>query len=161
VGLLSRKPESGRAFAGDGRRCTRCEGRQPSWRVAPRPVIPQRSRRGPEQYFNRLLAVSASVRLNDNLLRRSSPAEIRAVMAHELGHNVMNHIYRMLAELTLLVLTGFVLAKWAIERLLARYGARLGLQGVADVASLPLPVAVFSVLAFLATPIHNASIRAQ
>ena len=29
---------------------------------------------------------SASVRLNDNLLRRSSLPEIRAVMGHELGH---------------------------------------------------------------------------
>jgi STE24 endopeptidase len=34
------------------------------------------------------------VRLNDNLLRRSSLPEIRAVMGHELGHYVMNHVYK-------------------------------------------------------------------
>ncbi|MFV8111993.1 M48 family metalloprotease, partial [Enterobacter cloacae complex sp.6700816] len=35
---------------------------------------------------------TAAVRLNDNLLRRTSLPEIRAVMGHELGHYVMNHI---------------------------------------------------------------------
>ena len=43
---------------------------------------------------------SASVRLNDNLLRRTSLPEIRAVMAHELGHYVLNHIYKGIAQFT-------------------------------------------------------------
>ena len=36
------------------------------------------------------------VSLNDNLLNRCTPAEVKAVMAHELGHYVMNHIYKLL-----------------------------------------------------------------
>ena len=32
------------------------------------------------------------ITLNDNLLRRGSPEEIQAVMGHEMGHYVMNHI---------------------------------------------------------------------
>ena len=31
------------------------------------------------------------ITLNDNLLNRTTPAEIRAVMAHEMGHYVLNH----------------------------------------------------------------------
>jgi STE24 endopeptidase len=104
---------------------------------------------------------SAAVRLNDNLLRRTSLPEIRAVMGHELGHYVMNHIYKAIAEFTLLLLAGFLFSQWAMARLLARFGARFGLQGVGDVASLPLLGAVFSVFMFVATPISNTFIRTQ
>ena len=104
---------------------------------------------------------SASVRLNDNLLRRSSLAEIRAVMGHELGHYVLNHIYKWIAAMTLLLLMGFLFSQWAMTRLLARFGDRFGLRGVTDVASFPLLVALISVYAFAATPITNTLIRTQ
>ena len=104
---------------------------------------------------------SAAVRLNDNLLRRTSMAEIRAVMGHELGHYVMNHVYKMLAEFALIFLVGFLFAKWAMDQLLARYGSQLGLKGVGDVASMPLMAAVLSLFMFLMTPVTNTMIRTQ
>jgi STE24 endopeptidase len=104
---------------------------------------------------------TASVRLNDNLLRRSSLPEIRAAMGHELGHYVMNHIYKFIAEFTLLSLAAFLFAQWSMNRLLAAFGTRFGLHGVGDVASLPLLSGVFAVLLFLATPITNTLIRTQ
>lgn len=104
---------------------------------------------------------SAAVRLNDNLLRRTSLPEIRAVMAHELGHYVMNHIYKMIAEFALLLLAAFLFAKWLMDHLLNRYGVRLGLLGAGDVASLPVLAAVFSIFLFFATPITNTLIRTQ
>ena len=104
---------------------------------------------------------SAAVRLNDNLLRRTSLPEIRGVMGHELGHYVMNHVYKMLAVFALMYLVGFLFAKWCMDRLLVRFGDQLGLHGVGDVASLPLLVAVMSVFMFLMTPITNTIIRTQ
>jgi len=104
---------------------------------------------------------SAAVRLNDNLLRRTSLPEIRAVMGHELGHYVMNHVVKGIAEFALLLMAGFLFAQWAMDALLARYGERLGVQGVADVAGLPLLVAVFSTFLFAATPIANTMTRTQ
>ena len=104
---------------------------------------------------------SAAVRLNDNLLRRTSLPEIRAVMGHELGHYVMNHVYKMIAEYALLMLAAFLFAKWAMDRLLTRHGIRLGLQGTGDVASLPVLAAVFSIFLFFATPFTNTVIRTQ
>ena len=103
---------------------------------------------------------TASVRLNDNLLRTSLP-EIRAVMGHELGHFVMNHIYKSLTEMSLLVLAGFVFSKWAMDAMLRRHGAAWGLQGVGDVASFPLFIAVFSVWMLVTTPISNTMVRTQ
>lgn len=104
---------------------------------------------------------SAAVRLNDNLLRRTSLPEIRAVMGHELGHYVMNHVYKSIGQFALLILAGFLFAQWGMQWMLARHGAGWGLQGVADAASFPLFIAVFSVFMFLATPISNTLIRTQ
>ena len=103
---------------------------------------------------------TAAVRLNDNLLRTSLP-EIRAVMGHELGHFVMNHIYKGLCELALLTLAGFLFAKWALAAMLRRHGAAWGLQGAGDVAGFPLFIAVFSVFMLVTTPINNTLTRTQ
>ncbi|MCY7316165.1 MAG: M48 family metallopeptidase [Rubrivivax sp.] len=107
---------------------------------------------------------TAAIRLNDNLLERSSEAEIRAVMAHEIGHYAMNHIPKTLIMLTGVAMVGFLLSQWAMRRLLQRYGARWRLRpelGVADVASLPLLAAVFSTYLLLATPVLNTITRTQ
>ena len=103
---------------------------------------------------------TAAVRLNDNLLHTSLP-EIRAVMGHELGHYVMNHIYKGLTEMSLLVLAGFLFSKWAMDAMLRRHGAAWRLQGVGDVASFPLFIAVFSVWMLVTTPISNTLVRTQ
>jgi STE24 endopeptidase len=103
---------------------------------------------------------TASVRLNDNLLRCSLP-EIRAVTGHELGHYVLNHIDKSVCEMAIVIFCGFLFAQWAMARLLARAGARWGLRGVQDVASLPLLAAVMSVYLFLATPVTNTLTRTQ
>ena len=104
---------------------------------------------------------TASVRLNDNLLRRASEAEIRAVMGHEIGHYAMNHIPKSLLMFGAVLMFGFLFAQGAMRRLLARFGQRWGLAGVHDVASLPLLVAVFSVYFFAATPVLNSITRTQ
>ena len=104
---------------------------------------------------------SAAVRLNDNLLLRTSLPEIRAVMGHELGHYVLNHVYLGILEFSAVFMVGFLFAQWAMASLLARLGTRFGLQGVGDVASLPMLAAVFVVFFLLATPVTNTLIRTQ
>lgn len=106
------------------------------------------------------LGGTAAIRLNDNLLRRASPAEIRAVMGHEIGHYAMHHAVKSLAMLAIVLFVGFGFSAWAMRRLLARWGARWRLgEGVADVGSLPLLAAVLGVYLFLATPVLNTIIR--
>lgn len=102
---------------------------------------------------------TAAVRLNDNLLRRSSESEIRAVMAHEIGHYALNHIPKMLLQFGLVIAAGFLFSAWAMRGLLARWGQRWRVAGVGDVGTLPLLTAVFSVYMFAATPITNTIIR--
>jgi len=103
----------------------------------------------------------ASVRLNDNLLRRSSLPEIRAVMGHELGHYVMHHVWHFTVAMAWLFLVGFGFAQWAMRRLLSRWGDRWGVRAVADVASLPLLLAVISTAGLVLTPATNTLSRLQ
>ncbi|SFQ35923.1 M48 family metallopeptidase [Hymenobacter arizonensis] len=99
------------------------------------------------------------VSLNDNLLNRSTPQEVQAVMGHELGHYVLNHIPKMLVFFVLLIGIGFWFVDWAFRGLVARYGARWDVAGLTDVGGLPLAVALFAVYSFLATPVFNTIIR--
>jgi STE24 endopeptidase len=99
------------------------------------------------------------VRLNDNLLNRTSLPEIEMVMGHELGHYVLNHVYEMLIELGLLVVVGFAFVRLTFERVRSRWGARWGVKGIDDPAGLPLVLALLSVFFFVATPLLNTIIR--
>jgi len=99
------------------------------------------------------------IALNDNLLATTSIPEIRAVMAHEMGHYVLNHSVKFLLQFGLVLGIGFALAQWAQRRLLARWGARWGVRGPADVAGLPLVVALLSLWFFVMTPVTNSIVR--
>jgi STE24 endopeptidase len=104
---------------------------------------------------------NAQIRLNDNLLRKSSLAEIRSVMGHELGHYVMNHMYKFLVMLAFLFMVGFGFTQWGTRFALRRWGERWGLRGEGDVAALPLLAAVFSVYIFITQPVTNTLVRVQ
>ncbi len=99
------------------------------------------------------------VRLNDNLLARCTLPEIKAVMGHEIGHYVLNHVYESLVFFGVVLVAGFAFVRWGFEWARRRWGARWGIEGIADVAGLPLLAAVFAAFFFLLTPITNTYIR--
>lgn len=96
------------------------------------------------------------ISLNDNLLNRTSPASIEAVMGHEMGHYALNHSQKMLVSFGILMVIGFTFVRWAFERVNRR---SWGIRGVSDIAGLPLVFALFSAYLFLITPITNSIIR--
>ena len=99
------------------------------------------------------------IELNDNLLRRASPATIEAVMGHEMGHYVLHHIQKSLVAFSLLLALGFAILARAFDGALARCGPRYRLRGLADPAALPILAALFSLYLFAVTPIANTLIR--
>lgn len=101
------------------------------------------------------------ITLNDNLLRRGSPEEIQAVMGHEMGHYVMNHIYKGIMFFSIVVVLAFVYLRWGLDWALQRWGERWQIRGVGDTAVVPLVVLLVSVFGFAITPIMNTSIRTQ
>ena len=99
------------------------------------------------------------ISLNDNLLNGTSPEEIEAVMAHELGHYVLNHGWESIIYMSMLIAAGFAFLSWGFERARRRWGDRWGIRNVADPAGLPLAAALMSVYFFAATPVLYAIVR--
>ena len=100
------------------------------------------------------------ISLNDNLLNRSTPQEIAAVMGHEMGHYVLNHVWWGLAFFSALAaLTMFLVSRIA-PALIARYGARWGgIRDLGDPASLPVLGILIATFMLIATPITKTMIR--
>lgn len=99
------------------------------------------------------------IALNDNLLKQCTLPEIRAVMAHEMGHYVLNHGAKLLTYLGIFVLVGFALTRSLFDATVKHWGEKWGVRGMADPAGLPLLALIFSTLLFLATPFLNTVVR--
>lgn len=100
------------------------------------------------------------IALNDNLLKRATPAGVKAVMGHEMGHYVLNHIYEMIPFFGIVLAAGFAFANWGFGRLTANgRGERWGVRGISDPAGLPVLGIVLAVYFLLLTPVMNTFIR--
>jgi len=99
------------------------------------------------------------ISLNDNLLNRCTLPEIETTMGHEMGHYVLNHAYKGLVMMGVVIVIAFAFVNWAINFSLARWGERWSVSGRTDVAVLPLAVVAFSVYFFLLTPVTNTISR--
>lgn len=99
------------------------------------------------------------ISLNDNLLKRCSPAEVQAVMGHELGHYALNHVYKLVIYFSLLYAACFAFTHWFLTATERRWGAAWGLRGSGDLAGMPLLWLGLSVFMFLATPVRNSIVR--
>jgi STE24 endopeptidase len=101
------------------------------------------------------------ISLNDNLLNRSTPAEIKAVLGHEMGHYVLNHVYKGTIFFGIIIVLGFAFVRWSFGWAKRRWGARWDVRGVGDVAGLPLLIALFTVFLFVLTPMNNTLTRSM
>jgi len=106
-------------------------------------------------------ASTMRITLNDNLLRRGSPEEIQAVMGHEMGHYVLNHIYKGIMFSLILTVLAFACLRWALKWTLQRWGEKWQIRGVGDTAVLPLVVLLVSIFGFVTTPVMNTFTRTQ
>jgi STE24 endopeptidase len=99
------------------------------------------------------------VALNDNLLKQCTLPEIRAVMAHEMGHYVLNHGAKLLTYLGIFILVGFALTRALFDAAVKHWGKSWVVRGISDPAGLPLLVLILSTLLFIATPFLNTLVR--
>ena len=123
------------------------------------------------------------IALNDNLLKQCTLPEIREVMAHEMGHYILNHSFKLVIYFSLFFLLGFIALRVFFDAAARRWGASWGLRvppvmegsvpidpatppretrgahGIADPAGLPLLSLIFSTVFFLLTPVIHTAIR--
>ena len=101
------------------------------------------------------------ITLNDNLLRRGSPEEVQAVMGHEMGHYVMNHIPKAILFFAVIIVIFFAYLRWGLAWSLARWGEKWQIRDVGDTAVLPLVALLASIFFFVLSPVSNTYIRVQ
>jgi STE24 endopeptidase len=123
------------------------------------------------------------IALNDNLLKRCTLPEIREVMAHEMGHYILNHSFKLVTYFSFFFLLGFVALRIFFQAAANRWGERWGLRvapppeslsaddqppanlapqltyGIADPAGLPLLSLIFTTVFFLLTPVIHTTVR--
>jgi Zn-dependent protease with chaperone function len=95
----------------------------------------------------------------DNTSRDLTIPETLFVFGHEMGHYVLNHIYKGLAFYAGTSLLGFWLGRQVVRAMLARWGEAWQIRGLSDLAALPVLVLTLSLLMLVGEPIGNAFSR--
>ncbi len=97
----------------------------------------------------------------DNTPHDMTVPETLFVFGHEMGHYVLNHIYKGLAFFAGMMLLGFWLGRKMVLAMLARWGEAWHIRGINDLAALPVLMLALSLLTLVAEPIGNAFSRYQ
>jgi len=93
--------------------------------------------------------------LGDTLLKEFTPEEIETILAHELAHHVHKDIPVGIVVETVVTLFGLYLA----SLFLAWGVTAMGLEGVGDIAGLPLVIIAFGAYGLITMPLTNAFSR--
>jgi STE24 endopeptidase len=99
------------------------------------------------------------ISLNDNLLHQGTSDEALAVLGHEMGHYVMDHMTRLILLSGLVTIFAFAFMHWGFVFATEFFGGQWQVRRVEDIAGLPLLVALASIFYFLATPVTNTITR--
>ena len=88
----------------------------------------------------------------DTTLKALNRQQVLVVMGHEMGHYVLDHVWKLIGVLAVMI---FVML-YAVQRLAAtlidRFSGRFGFTSLADVASLPLILVLFSAASLVINP---------
>ena len=99
----------------------------------------------------------------DTLLKQLSPAEMEAVLAHELGHFKHRHIFKMMATSFVTTLLGLALLGFASQQIwfYTGLGVMPNLMGGNEAVALLLFMLVVPVFTFLLAPLSSWRSRVQ
>ena len=99
----------------------------------------------------------------DTLLAQLSPAEMEAVLAHELGHFKHKHIVKMMAVSFVVSLLGLALLGWLAQQawFYAGLGVMPNMQGSNSALALVLFMLVVPVFSFFGAPLSSWRSRVQ
>jgi STE24 endopeptidase len=95
----------------------------------------------------------------DTTLNKMGSDEVLLVLGHETGHYVLYHIPKEFALDESVVLLFFILGFFAVNRLVRWGGRHSAIEGVGDLASLPILLIVLTALTLAADPLVNGISR--
>ena len=97
----------------------------------------------------------------DTIIAKLNRRELLVVMAHEMGHYVLNHVVQGIMFGFFLTLFTLYVAYRMADGLIQRFGERIGFEQLSDVASLPLLLLITGILSLAITPVALAFTRHQ
>jgi STE24 endopeptidase len=97
--------------------------------------------------------------LGDNLTHEFTPDEIEVVIAHEMGHNLLHHIWKFILLSSIMAGVGFYIIHLFGGKIINKFRNRLKIENMADVAGLPLLFLIFIVYGIITMPIGPAFSR--
>jgi len=97
----------------------------------------------------------------DTSITKETTGGILTMFGHELGHYVLNHVWKGLVFACAMALALFYLGYRTIGRLLIRYGSSWSVRGVDDWAALPALILLVTFFGFTANAIGNTYSRYQ
>jgi Zn-dependent protease with chaperone function len=97
----------------------------------------------------------------DTLLAKMTDDEVLGVMAHEMGHYVLKHMWKGLAFYLAISLGILFLTQQAHDRGLRRWGTRWGIRGPGDPASLPWLFLLIGLISFVLSPVLSSYSRSM
>jgi STE24 endopeptidase len=99
---------------------------------------------------------SARIALSDVALSSASLEEVKAVTAHEIGHYVLGHVWRMVGLVVVLSILFFYVA----DRMFTWVAQRLGTDATLNQArGMPVLLLIVSFLMLIGEPIKNGFVR--
>ena len=102
---------------------------------------------------------TTQISMTDNLINRASPREIYAVLGHEMGHYVLDHIIIGLTWVGIVFLAGFAFVNWGFRFLAGIFGGNWEVRSIDDPAGLPVIWALFVFFLLIMTPVLNTITR--
>jgi Zn-dependent protease with chaperone function len=97
----------------------------------------------------------------DTTLNRLSEEEILFIMAHEMGHYVMKHIYVGIAGYIFLSLFGLFIIHLLMNLMIKHYGSLLKINSIRELTAFPLLLILLGMLTFASSPLANTVARYQ
>jgi len=97
--------------------------------------------------------------LFDTLIKNFTLDEIKFVMAHEMGHYNMNHLWQGVGLAILFIMFALWLMNRLIHSVITRFKDRFGFDRLGDYASWPLVLVFLTVIMFVFQPVTNSFSR--
>ncbi len=97
--------------------------------------------------------------LYDTLIAGYDPEEVEFVMGHEMGHYILNHVWKGVAVASAVIVLGAFLLHRGMGSLVSRHAVRFRFREVGSIASLPLAMALLSAYLLVMEPVTSAASR--
>lgn len=95
----------------------------------------------------------------DTLLQKLDERQVLFVMAHEMGHYVLNHVAKSILFFVVLITVALYTVHRLSGAIIRRFEGRIGFSELSDPAALPLIMLVVGVLGLFLTPVAMAYSR--